>query len=104
MKLSDKTNYPGPRFAMWFVIVLGMFSLALGIRHTFVEQSIVPAVVGISSASAMYYLYRNPKILMAKSIDEFGDIYDESRDKKYIWGAPICQLLIFFSVLYILFT
>ena len=104
MKFSSKTHYPGPRFAMGFVIVVGMCSIALGIRHTFVEQDIVAAVVGISSASAMYYLYRNPKILMTKTFDEFSDIYDESRDKKYILGAPIVQLLIFFSVLYIWLT
>ena len=84
MKFSNKTHYPGPRFAMWFVIVVGMCSIALGIRHTFVDQDIVAAIVGISSASALYYLHRNPKILMTTTIDEFSDIYDESIDKKTI--------------------
>jgi hypothetical protein len=87
---------------MGFAGLMGLIGIALGIRHTFFEQSIVPAIAGISSASAMYYLVRNPKILMARTFDEFGALYDASRDKKYLWGTPLCQSLIFLAVLYIL--
>ena len=104
LKFKTKIKYTGAKFANGFVIVMGILGVALGIRHTFFEQSMAPAIVGISSASVMYYLYRNPKILMIKSFDEFGDIFDESRDKKYIWGAPFFQLLILFSILYIWLT
>ncbi|MFP6826332.1 MAG: hypothetical protein VB962_01640 [Pseudohongiellaceae bacterium] len=49
----------------------------------------------------MYYLLRNPQLLMAKTFDEFGDLYDESRDKKYLWGYPGYQAVMLAAVLYI---
>ena len=78
-----------------------MLSVFLGVVHTFFEQDIIAAMVGISSASIFYYLYRNQEILMAKSWDEFGELFDNSRDKKYLWGFPALQAILLASILYI---
>ena len=49
------------------ILVMGAISVAIALLHTFIDQSYVGALVGISSASVFYYLHRNPKMLMAKS-------------------------------------
>jgi hypothetical protein len=57
--------------------------------------------VGISSASVFYFLYRNPEMLMAKNWDEFGELADNSRDQKYVWGFPAYHAVMLSAILYI---
>ncbi len=80
---------------------MGLASVCLAILNIFFDQNYLGAMVGISSASAFYYLYRNPKMMMAKSWDEFGELYDNSRDKKYLWGFPAYHLLMLAAIFYI---
>jgi len=68
------------------ILVMGAISVAIALLHTFIDQSYVGALVGISSASVFYYLHRNPMMLMAKSWAEFGELADNSRDQKFVWG------------------
>ncbi|PCJ25203.1 MAG: hypothetical protein COA96_07835 [SAR86 cluster bacterium] len=89
------------KLATSFVIGMCALALLIAIHHTFFDQDLVASMVGISSAFTMYFLYRNPEILMAKSWDEFGELYDNSRDKKYLWGFPLYQLLMLSAALYI---
>ena len=89
------------KIAVGVITVMGFTSVGLAILNIFFDQSYLGAMVGISSASAFYYLYRNPKMMMAKSWDEFGELFDSSRDKKYIWGFPAYHLLMLTAILYI---
>lgn len=90
-----------PKAAVRITTVLGLISVSLAILYTFFDQNYLGALVGISSASAFYYLYRNPKMMMAKSWDEFGKLYDSSRDKKYLWGFPAYHAVMLLVILYI---
>lgn len=90
-----------PKIAKRAILVMCSTSVGLVILHTFVDQSYIGALVGLSSASVFYYAHRNPDILMAKSWDEFGEIYDNSRDKKYIWGFPAYHAVMLMIILYI---
>lgn len=90
-----------PRVATGIVIAMGISAVALAIIRTFFDQELLGAMIGVSSAFTMYYLYRNPEILLAKSFDELGELYDNSRDKKYLWGFPAYQLLMLSVALYI---
>ena len=74
-------------------------SLGMAVLHTFFDQSYLGAMVGISSASAFYY--RNPEMMLAKSWDEFGELCDSSRDKKFIWGFPAYHAVMLSAILYI---
>ncbi len=84
-------------------VILGMCSMAVGLTvlNTFFDQSYIGALIGLASASAFYFAYRNPEIMMARSWAEFGRLYDSSRDKKYIWGFPAYHALMLFIILYI---
>ncbi len=83
------------------IVIMGGTSVGLAILHTFFDQSYIGAMIGISSASAFYFLYRNPDMMLAKSWDEFGELADKSRDKKYICGFPAYHLLMLSAILYI---
>lgn len=93
-----------PKLAFRLLIGFWLVAITVAIWHTFFDQKVMGALIGISSAFSMYFLLKNPKILMAKNFGEFGELYDASRDKKYLWGTPLCQLLILLAVLYILFV
>ena len=83
------------------IIVLCLISFGLTVLHTFFDQDYIGAMIGIGSASAFYYLYRNPEMMMARNWDEFGELYDNSRDKKYIWGFPAYHAVMLAAILYI---
>ena len=67
--------------------------------HISIDQSYVGAMVGISSASAFYCLHRNPKMLMAKSWNEFGELADNSRYQKFVWGFPAYHAVMLAAIL-----
>ena len=90
--------------ARGFVIVLGSTGLFLAVHHTFFDQDLMGAKVCLSSAFVMYFLHRNPELLSVTNWKEFGDTFDSSRDKKYIWGFPLYQLLILAVGIYIWIT
>ena len=81
--------------------VMGAISVFIALLHTFIDQSYVGAMVGISSASVFYYLHRNPKMLLAKSWGEFGELADNSRDQKFVWGFPAYHAVMLAAILYI---
>jgi hypothetical protein len=87
-------------------IVLGfiLVSFAMLIHSTFFDKDLVDALFGISATSIFYYLYRNPKMMMAKSWDEFGELVDNSRDKKFLWGFPAYHVVVLLIILYIWLT
>ena len=91
-----------PKLAFRLLLGFWLISITIAIWHTFFDQNLIGALIGISSAYTMYFLLKNHKLLMAKNFGEFGDLYDSSRDKKYLWGTPLSQLLIIIAVLYIL--
>lgn len=90
-----------PKFAKRAILVMIAISIGIAFLHTFIDQDYIGALVGISSASVFYYLHRNPKMLMAKNWDEFGELADNSRDKKYVWGFPAYHAVVLLAILYI---
>ncbi|PCI74455.1 MAG: hypothetical protein COB20_15210 [SAR86 cluster bacterium] len=83
--------------------ILVMISLSVGIAilSIFIDRDYVGAMVGISSASIFYFVHRNPKLMMAKNWDEFGEHADNARDQKYVWGFPAYQAVMLAAILYI---
>ena len=83
--------------------ILVMISLSIGIAilHIFIEPDYIGAMIGISSASAFYFLHRNPEMMMAKNWEEFGEHADNARDQKYIWGFPAYHAVMLAAILYI---
>ena len=81
-----------------------ILAMGLAIVRTFFDQDLFAALVGVSSASIFYWTYRNPDLLVSKSWDEYCKNYDKSRDKKYLKGFPLYQLLILSVILYIWLT
>jgi F0F1-type ATP synthase membrane subunit c/vacuolar-type H+-ATPase subunit K len=104
------TGYPNSRnrirkmtlkIAKRFILVMCSLSVGIAILYTFINQDYIGAMVGISSASVFYFLYRNPEMLMAKNWDEFGELADNSRDQKYVWGFPAYHAVMLSAILYI---
>jgi len=91
-------SLPIAKRVILFMIIL---SLSLAILHIFFDPDIMSAVVAISSASAFYFLHRNPNLMLAKNWDEFCELYDESRDRKYIHGFPAFHVVLLLVILYI---
>ena len=89
------------RLAFRITFGFWLLSIALAIWYTFVDQDLMFALVIIPSTFTMFFYLKNPRLLMAKSFDEFGELFDESRDKKYLWGCSTYHLLIVAAVMYI---
>ena len=83
------------------ILVMISLAVAITILHTFIDQDYVGAMVGVSAASVFYYVHRNPDLMLAKNWDEFGELYDNSRDKKYVWGFPALHAVMLAAILYI---
>lgn len=83
-------------------IVLGMVicSVILAIGRTFIDPDLAGALVGVSSASILYWVYRNPELLVTKNMDEFGPIFDKSRDRKYLYGSPLQYAIVVAVIVY----
>ncbi|MFT4814791.1 MAG: hypothetical protein ACI9JU_002547 [Pseudohongiellaceae bacterium] len=90
-----------PKLAKRAIIVMCSISIGIAVLNTFFDKDYIGAVIGISATSAFYYLHRNPELMMAKNWDEFGELYDNSRDKKYIWGFPAYHGIMLAAILYI---
>jgi hypothetical protein len=84
-------------------VIVAMIALGIGIAllSIFVDKDYVGAIIGISSASTFYFVHRNPKLMMTKTWDEFGEEFDNSRDKKYIGGSPALNAVMLGAILYI---
>ena len=89
------------KIAYYFVFSLCIVSFFFAFVRTFIDQDFIDAMVGISSGFAMYYCVRNPELLVARTWKEFDEKYENSRDKKYLWGFPLYQLLMLSAALYI---
>ena len=89
------------KIAVRAIKIMILLAIGLAVLNTFIDQSYVGALIGISSASTFYFAYRNPDMLMAKSFDEFGDLFDIARDKKYLWGFPAYHAVMLAAILYI---
>lgn len=83
------------------ILVMISISVGLAILSVFIDQDYMGAMIGISSASVFYFVHRNPKLMMAKNWDEFGEHADNARDKKYIWGFPAYNAVMLAAILYI---
>ena len=83
------------------ILVMISVSISIAVLHTFIDQDYVGAMIGISSASIFYFYHRNPELLMAKSWEEFGELSDNSRDQKYVWGFPAYHAVMLAAILYI---
>lgn len=83
-------------------IVLGMViaSVILAIGRTFIHPDLAGAMIGISSGSILYWVYRNPELLMTQNIDEFNAMAAKSRDIKYFKGFPLLYILTLALILY----
>ena len=93
MRISQKA-------AQNFVLGMLIAAVILAIGRTFIRPDIVGALTGISSASIMYWAYRNPEMLMTKNADEFGPVFQRSRDKKFLYGFPLFHFLMLAVILY----
>ena len=89
------------KIAKRVILVMISISIGLTVLHTFIDQDYVGALIGISSTSVFYFLYRNPEMMMAKNWDEFGEHADNSRDQKYVWGFPAYHVTMLAAILYI---
>ena len=101
MKVTKNTASIRSKFAYGIVLALCIVAFAFAFVRTFIDQDFLDSMIGISSGFAMFYLVRNPDLLMASTWDEFGERYDNSRDKKYLWGFPLYQLMLLTAGLYI---
>ena len=83
-------------------IVLGMAiaSVCLAIGRIFIHPDLVGALIGVSSAPIFYWVYKNPEILMSKDSEEFGAVFDNSTDRKYLLGFPLLHALVVSVILY----
>ena len=90
-----------PKTANRIVLFMCIGSFVFAFIRTFIDQDFVDSMIGISSGFAMYYCVRNPDLLVARTWDEFDKCYENSRDKKYLWGFPFYQLLMLSAGLYI---
>ena len=90
-----------PKIAKRAILTMLSVTVMLAVINTFFDQSYVGAMICISSASIFYYVYRNPGLMMAKNWDEFGEEFDNSRDKKYIGGSPTLNAVMLAAILYI---
>ncbi len=93
MRISQKA-------AQNFVLVMLIAAVILAIGRTFIDPDLVGALTGISSASILYWAYRNPEMLTTKNADEFGLVFAKSRDKKYLYGFPLFHFLTLSVILY----
>ncbi len=92
------------RAANVFTKVLFAVSVFMSLEGTFVSLNFIQAAVNIPAAFCFYFLIRNPVLLVAKDFDEFGELFDDAVDKKFIWGtAPICPAMLLISISYIAF-
>lgn len=93
MQISQKTAQK---------IVFGMLIVAviLAIARTFIHPDLAGAMIGISSGSILYWVYRNPELLMTQNINEFNAIFARSRDMKYFKGFPLLYILTLALMLY----
>ena len=82
-------------------IALGMMLAGiLGTLHAIYTDDLFVAAIGLSSTPVMYFAYRNPELLLTKGFKEFDSKYDDTRDKKYLWGFPAYQLFMLAVILY----
>ncbi|MBL4582720.1 MAG: hypothetical protein JKY29_12980 [Gammaproteobacteria bacterium] len=89
------------KIAKRVILVMITISLGLSILNIFIDQDYVGAMIGLSSASVFYFLHRNPRMMMAKNWEEFGEHADNSRDQKYVWGFPAYHAVMLAAILYI---
>jgi len=87
-----------------FSLCAAILALALAIVRTFFDQDLFAALIGVTSASIFYWTYRNPDLLVARNWEEYCKNYDKSRDKKFLQGFPLYQLLVLSVILYIWLT
>ncbi len=82
-------------------IALGMMLACIFVTvDAILRDDMFNAVIGMSSAPVLYYAYRNPELLLTKGFKEFDNKYDDTRDKKYLWGFPSYQLFMLAVILY----
>lgn len=90
-----------PNIAKLTTLGMCIVSLCVAVLNTFFEQDYIGAIIGITATSMFYYVHRNPELMMAKSWEEFCEQYDNSRDKKYMWGFPAFHAVMLAAILYI---
>lgn len=90
-----------PKVAKFAIVFLGSASIGVAVLSTFFDQDYIGAIIGITATSMFYYVYRNPQLMMAKNWEEFCERYDDSRDKKYLWGFPAFHAVMLAAILYI---
>ncbi len=89
------------KVAMRISLALCIVAIGVAVLNTFFDQDYIGAVIGISASSMFYYSYRNPRLMMARSWEEFCEQYDISSDKKFLWGFPAFHAVMLLAILYI---
>ncbi|NKB34378.1 MAG: hypothetical protein GKR91_14905 [Pseudomonadales bacterium] len=86
------------------IISIGLMSVSILIAFiaTFIEQNILNASISISGIFVFRYCLENPKVMMATSYKEFGELFDVSTGKVNLTGSPMFFLTMFLSILYII--
>ncbi|MFT4862719.1 MAG: hypothetical protein ACI95C_001942 [Pseudohongiellaceae bacterium] len=74
----------------------------LGLIDTFVDQDMITALVFISSFFVFKFAWKTPKLLMATSYKEFGEVVDTVEGISEITGSPAYFISVIICVLYIL--
>jgi hypothetical protein len=84
-------------------IVLAMmcFCVIMTVYYTFVSQDMIQALVLISSFFVFQFAWKNPKMLIAKSYKEFGDVVDRLDGVSEITGGPAYYISVICCVLFI---
>ncbi len=92
----------GSRTAQNFTRFMFCLAIFMSLEGTFISLDFLRAVINISAAFVLYFLIRNPNLLIAKNFDEFGDLLEDAIDKKFIWGTtPIYPAILLCSISYI---
>jgi len=77
-------------------------SCVLSFFYVFVDQRPMLALSMIYAFFVALYLIKNPKLMLAKNFDEFGEEYDKSAQKHLLWGSPYFHgiVLAAFAIIY----
>ena len=83
------------------LIMMGL-CVILGLKETLFDQNMFAALFYISGYFVFNFARKNPRILMASSYKEFGEVVDSAEGISEITGSPAYFASVIICVLYIL--
>jgi hypothetical protein len=88
--------------ARWAIIILMAICIICALVATFVEQDLLFSLISISGYFTFKFAFDNPKMLLASSWREFGEVVDQSENKAQLIGSKWYFISVLLSAAYIL--